>query len=214
MTTLERRTMTDGVELRANDDGGSTAVGYAAVFNEWSEDLGGFLEQVAPSAFTKTLAEADIRGLFNHSEDVPLGRVKAGTMRLEADRRGLRYEIDLPDSPNGQNVAEALRRGDITGSSFGFRTIGDMWDEHEDGTPLRTLTEVALRDAGPVTFPAYLGADSALRSLAESRSLDLDALIEARDAGRLADALAECDADRHDTPAALVAPVRRLRRRL
>ena len=46
---------------------------------------------------------------------------------------------------DGRAVAKLLRRGDISGSPFGFRTIGDDWSETDDGYPLRTLTEVALR---------------------------------------------------------------------
>ena len=60
-------------------------------------------------------------------------------------------------------------------------------DETEDGYPLRTLNEVALRDVGPVTFNAYPDASASLRSLAEDRGLDLSVLIEAAEANTLRD---------------------------
>lgn len=196
--TFERRTFTEGVEVRAKDEGGFVAYGYAARFNTLSQNLGGFVEMVAPGTFTKTLKEADIRGLFNHDPNFPLGRVKAGTLRLWEDEDGLAYELDLPNSPIGHNVAEALRRGDVTGSSFGFRTIEDEWGETSDGFPLRTLKAVALRDVGPVTFPAYTSADSALRSLAEKRSLDLAVLVAAAERNELRSVLVADESTKDD----------------
>ena len=183
---IERRSSTGTVELREEGDS-LTAIGYAAVFESTSQNLGGFVERVAPGAFAKTLKEADTRALYNHEPDNRLGRSGAGTLRMEEDDKGLRYEIDLPATTLGNDVAELLRRGDISGSSFGFRTISDEWSETEDGYPLRTLTEVALRDVGPVTFPAYSSTEASLRSLADDRELDLTDLIEAAEANPLRD---------------------------
>ena len=180
----ERRTHLGTVEFRAKGDK-LMAAGHAAVFNKLSQNLGGFVEQVAPGAFAKTIQEQDIRGLFNHDENQVLGRLAPGTLRLEEDGVGLGYEIDLPDTTAGRDVAKLLERGDISGSSFGFRTIDDEWGETPEGFPLRTLRQVSLRDVGPVTFPAYTDSTSALRSLAESRSLDLDLLVAAAEAGEL-----------------------------
>lgn len=184
MTVIERRTLSEPVEFRAVGDK-LQATGYGAVFNKRSQNLGGFVEQVAPGTFTKTLQEQDIRALFNHSEDHVLGRLAAGTLRMEEDGTGLAYEIDLPDTTAGRDVAKLLERGDVSGSSFGFRTISDEWSETETGFPLRTLTQVSLRDVGPVTFPAYTDASSSLRSLAEARSLDIDLLVAAAESGEL-----------------------------
>ena len=50
---------------------------------------------------------------------------------------------------------------------------------------MRRLTEVALRDVGPVTFPAYPAAAASLRSLAESKALDLDEVVAAAEADAL-----------------------------
>ena len=183
---IERRTADEGVELR--EEGGTlTAIGYAATFNRLSSNLGGFVERVAPATFRSTLNQSDVRALFNHEADHLLGRSSTGTLRLSEDDHGLRYEIDLPATTLGRDVAELLRRGDISGSSFGFRTISDEWSETDDGYPLRTLTEVALRDVGPVTFPAYSSTEASLRSLADDRDIDLTDLIEAAEANTLRD---------------------------
>ena len=182
--TTERRTATEGVELREEGDT-LTAIGYAAVFDKLSQNLGGFVERIAPGAFRSTLKQADVRALYNHEPDHLLGRSAAGTLRMVEDDKGLRYEVDLPNTTLGRDVAELLRRGDISGSSFGFRTISDEWSETEDGYPLRTLTETALRDVGPVTFPAYSDTEASLRALAEDRSLELRDLVAAAEANRL-----------------------------
>lgn len=188
MSNFETRTFTEGVEIRA-EGGKQIAVGYAAKFNSQSRNLGGFVETIRPGAFTKTLQEADIRGLFNHDVNLLLGRTAAGTVRLEEDNVGLRYEIDLPDTTLGRDLAELLKRGDITGSSFGFRPIDEEWGETASGFPERSLISIALRDIGPVTFPAYDDSESALRSLAETRSLDADTVLKAASEDRLQEVL-------------------------
>jgi HK97 family phage prohead protease len=198
MTPIERRTIVEGVEFRAAD-GRLVAAGYASAFNRLSQNLGGFVEQVAPGAFTKTIQEQDVRALFNHDENALLGRLSAGTLRLAEDGTGLGYEIDLPDTTVGRDVAKLLERKDVSGSSFGFRTVEDDWSETENGFPLRTLKAVSLRDVGPVTFPAYTDSTSALRSLAEARSLDPQAVVEAAARGELRDLL-HAETDGRETP--------------
>ena len=187
----ERRTATERVELREHEGGGSTAIGYASVFESTSQNLGGFVERVAPGAFKKTLQEADVRALFNHDQNQLLGRVSSGTLRLAEDDKGLRYEVDLPNTQLGRDLTELLRRGDITGSSFGFRTIEDDWSETREGYPMRTLRQVALVDVSPVVYPAYLAAEASLRSLASSRGLDIDDVLEASEANNLKELLEE-----------------------
>lgn len=183
--TLERRTYKGTVEVRAEEGSGPVAIGYAARFDSLSQNLGGFVERIDPKAFNQTVKEADVRALFNHDANFVLGRASAGTLRMEVDDEGLRYEIDLPPTALGNDLAVLLKRGDISGSSFGFRALEDEWGETEDGFPVRTLKNLALRDVGPVTFPAYTAAESALRSLAEERHLDLDELVAAAERNEL-----------------------------
>jgi len=161
-----------GLELRAAKDGASspgTMVGYAAVFDKFSEDLGYFREKIAPGAFSDALARSDVRALKNHDPNNLLGRLKAGTLRLHEDEVGLRVEIDLPDTQLGRDTAEEMRRGDMDGQSFSFTTDVDQWDYSGD-VPIRTLVKVRdLYDVGPVTFPAYTQTSAAMRSLEANR---------------------------------------------
>lgn len=210
----ERRT-TPGplalIELRDEGDH-PVAVGYASVFETLSQNLGGFVERVAPGAFTKTIQEQDVRALWNHDPSSLLGRLGAGTLRLSEDKKGLRFEVDLPPTTLGRDVQALLQRGDVNGASFGFRAVEDDWGLTSDDFPLRTLTSVALRDVGPVTFPAYTSTEAALRSLAEARSLDVHDLLEAADHGELRNLIVPSDLDGGRPPATPAVLVRRSNR--
>jgi HK97 family phage prohead protease len=187
---LDRRSAGGTVEFRAADDGsGPVLEGYAAVFDRWSVDLGGFKEKIDRAAFNKTVAEADVVALWEHDTRYLLGRMASGTLRLKVDDRGLQYVIDpLPDTTVGRDVAELGRRKDIQGSSFGFRTIRDEWHEDDEGNVTRTLLEVALIDVSPVTMPAYPDTDAAIRSIVaqfHADPVEVRSALETRSLGRI-----------------------------
>jgi HK97 family phage prohead protease len=153
----EQRTI--DVDVQNIDTRGRTLVGYAAVYGAVSDDLGGFKERIAPGAFANVL-DADVRALLNHDPSQVLGRTRSGTLRLTDERRGLRFEVDLPDSPLGENVREAVRRGDIDGASFRFQVDKETWDGD-----LRTVEAVKdLKDITVATFGAYPAASVELRT--------------------------------------------------
>ena len=132
-------------------------VGYAAVFNAPSLDLGGFREIVAPGAFKRTLADsAHVVALNNHNADQVLGRVGSGTLRLEEDDIGLRFELDLPDTSYARDLSALVQRGDVAGCSFAFaaRPGGELWEEI-NGETIRTLTALDLGEITITAQPAY-----------------------------------------------------------
>jgi len=168
-----------GIETR--EDGTEVIVGHAAVFYDGTDgtqyDLfgdGTVLERIMPQAFSRALSERhDVRALVNHDPNQILGRLPAGTLTLSVDRQGLRYEITPPDTQIGRDTLVSLKRGDMTGSSFAMRVREETWTEdREAGITVRQIEDVDLRDVGPVTYPAYKGADSgvAKRSLDDWRS--------------------------------------------
>jgi len=163
----EQRTI--DVDVQALDTRGRTVVGYASVYNVLSEDLGGYHEQIAPGAFADVL-DSDVRALLNHDPNEVLGRTKSGTLRLFDEQRGLRFELDLPDSPLGQNVRESVRRGDLDGASFRF-VVGE-----EDWTgEVRTVTKVKqLLDVTLATFAAYPAASVELRTRPQRKEATMD----------------------------------------
>lgn len=162
---MERRT---GIELRiAGSPRAPRLLGYASVFDKPSEDLGGFVEYVRPGAFTRTLRDGrDVVALVHHNPELVLGRRSAGTLTLEEDDHGLRFEIDLPDTTVGRDVAVSVGRGDVRGASFGF-TIpkgGDRWRSRE-GITTRELVDVDLHDVTITSSPAYPDTTVAKRAL-------------------------------------------------
>ncbi|MDV8146259.1 HK97 family phage prohead protease [Arthrobacter sp. B10-11] len=186
---LELRNEPGRVELRSGGSGIGTLTGYASVFGKRSENLGGFVEVVDSKAFTKTLKDGGpVVARLNHNDDFLLGTTEGGTLRLSVDRRGLRYDVDLPDTQAGRDVKVLAERGDLRYSSFAFRTVSDAWTETDDGYPLRTLTAVQLVDVAPVVSPAYRDTStemSPLRSLAGHLGMDLAEVRAAAAAGDL-----------------------------
>lgn len=167
MADFERRFFTGRLELRAEADKPKQILGYAAVFNALSEDLGGFREIIEPGAFDDVLND-DVRALLNHDPNKLLGRTTAGTLAISADDVGLRYEITPPDTSYANDLLVSLERKDLDQSSFGFRVArgGDSWKEPGEDQPwyLRIIHKFArLYDVSPVTFPAYQATSVALR---------------------------------------------------
>lgn len=186
MREVEKRHLPGVVEFRASDNGIGVLEGYAAVFNRTSQNLGGFVEQVHPDAFNKSLADASpVVARFNHDENLLLGTTEARTLRLSTDGTGLRYSVDLPDTQAGRDVAALAKRGDLSKSSFAFRTVSDEWGTTADDFPLRTLTGVQLLDVAPVVSPAYRDTTSGLRSLAERLNMPVEAVQELAAKGEL-----------------------------
>jgi len=150
-----------------NKEGKAQISGYAAVFNELSDDLGGFREKIQPGAFSEAIQRDDVRALWNHDSNYVLGRNKAGTLKLSEDERGLHYVVDLPDTQWAKDLSESIKRGDVTQSSFGFIVDSDEWAK-QDGETVRTLTKVTLFDVSPVTYPAYPQTSTSARSILEA----------------------------------------------
>jgi HK97 family phage prohead protease len=172
---VERRQLARPVELRAAGDGPGVLAGYAAKYMRYSQNLGGFVEQVASSAFSKSLGDrVPVVARYNHDDNFLLGTSEAETLRMVSDDEGLAYEVDLPDTSAGRDVAALAKRGDLRYSSFAFHTLEDEWSVTEQGFPLRTLLNVQLIDVAPVNSPAYLDTSTGIRSLAQRIDVDPD----------------------------------------
>ena len=146
---------------------GRALSGYAAVFNS-EANLGQFSEVIRQGAFRDTLvAGHNVRALYHHDGSALLGTTRGGTLQLREDAKGLAFELALPDTTHGRDLAILVDRGDVAGCSFGFkvREGGDRW-EHRGQTLVRELLAVDLVEVTLTSDPAYADTTVALRSLA------------------------------------------------
>lgn len=210
MSEQRRRDTSRPVELRNVAGGGMPViVGYAAVFYK-PDDPGTRYrlwhdceERIMPGAFDRALRECDPLALFNHGRSAVLGRLSSGTLRLSVDERGLRYEIDPPDTNTGREVVELVKRGDVRGSSFAFipKTTKETRLDAPTADGVRYVLEVIdcdLFDVGPVTEPAYAGTEAGVRLAGGGRETR-DAMVRRMQAAfhrdMLALELAICDCE-------------------
>lgn len=204
----EARSSEDWDEVRftvAEEGTGLTMEGPMALFGRPSRllssaDLGGnvralrelakhggstFREVIEPLAFHKSLSETpDIVLHYQHDErSLPLGRTKAGTLRLIEEPTQVRTQADLPDNEWGRPVRDAVKRGDIGGISFRMGQVVDKWgreklDDGYDG-PVRHLQEIKMRrEVSLVTFPGY-ETSAVVRTLSETTDLEYGDLADA-----------------------------------
>lgn len=162
-------------ELRA---AGRRLEGYAAVFGAVAS-IAGFTETIMPGAFAESLRSGgDILALVDHDPNRVLARTKSGTLRLREDEKGLRFELDLPDTQAAHDTLALATRGDLGGASFGFFVPagGDRWDGKR-----RSLTKVDLREISVVSaWPAYQGTSVSARALQFAQTAATPRLARAR----------------------------------
>lgn len=184
-TVLEQRTRalgdTDAHLVRAEgDDAARRFVGHAAVFDSRTS-IGnplrwGWYEEIASTAFDKTLDEGDARFLVDHDSALLVARVSAGDLTLSTDDVGLAVDAELDAEVSYvRDLARNLEKRRITGMSFGFYVVRDTWSTEEIDLPdggkadveVRVIEEVHLLEVSAVTFPAYEDTDAGLRALAD-----------------------------------------------
>jgi uncharacterized protein len=178
MTNRETRDFETQFEIREEGDG-MTFVGYAAKFDQPSENLGGFVEYVERGAFSRSLkSRNDVMLLWNHDAGQPLASTRSGTMKLTEDDIGLRVEARLPQTTLGKDLAILLRDGIVGKMSFGFNVVKDSWNAEGNE---RRLKSVRLFEVSAVVWPAYTQTSAAVRGLdkvAQRASVDADELAD------------------------------------
>lgn len=165
MKPIEKRYLGEPVSV---DPATRKVVGNVVVYDRRSLDLGGFFEVVKPGAFDAVLRnDHDVVALVNHDDSRVVGRTTAKTLSLTSTGTGLRAEVVLPNTTAGNDLAESISRGDLTGCSFAFRVRpgGERWCRSQ-GVTVRQLTDLDLIEVSVgVTFPAYPDASAAVRSM-------------------------------------------------
>ncbi len=177
MTRMDKNREIRGISYRATVDEESRHVeGYALLFDKDSKPMwgGDLIERIAPTALDGVLERSDVLCLMNHDESrgvLARSRMGEGSLTLTVDEKGLRYAFDAPKTALGDELIEALRRGDIAESSFAFTVERDNWERMEDGTYKRTIVQIGqLYDVSPVYYPAYEDTTVALRSMERRRA--------------------------------------------
>ncbi|MDX3024064.1 HK97 family phage prohead protease [Streptomyces acidiscabies] len=141
--------------------------------DSWYE--GRFLERTARGAFKRTIkatGAAGVKVLFNHGRDMQIHQKALGVADVLEERDTSPYmEVPLLDTSYNRDLIPGLRAG-AYGSSFMFEVVREDWnhdpgvaDHNPDGLPERTIKEVRLFEAGPVTWPANPDSTAGLRSV-------------------------------------------------
>jgi HK97 family phage prohead protease len=164
-------------EFKFTDTNGKPAgsfEGYAAAFN--NIDDGG--DRILPGAFVNTLAQSKATNnmpkmLLNHGglqrlagaaphDLLPIGKWNA----MGEDSKGLAGDgrlINL-DTENGKRIYGAMKEGELNSLSMAYKALKFVRGTRA-GEPKRTLSELKLIEAGPVTFPMNgLAAITGLKS--------------------------------------------------
>lgn len=157
MTEENRAVELDIGELRASQDDNSIGqiAGTAIVFDAPSTNLP-FVEVIQSGALddvdlSQTLA------LYDHNFANVLGRVDAGTLKLNVDDHGLHFVLDIPDTTLGHDVYTNVKNGNLKGLSFRFTIAngGEAWKQI-NGQPTRVISRIAsMREISIVSVPAY-----------------------------------------------------------
>lgn len=161
---------------RAFTTNGRTVSGYAIRFNEDSAFMG-FTERISPSALPASMLEnADIFAYFNHDWSKVLARTP-NSLKLDLRDDGLYYEFEAPNTQDGNDLLEHIKRGEMYGTSFAFSLpedgSGEVWTKQEDGTYLREIVMFdALYEISPVYTPAYPTTSVSARCLEHVRKLE------------------------------------------
>lgn len=161
------------------DDAGDVMTVEFSRFDTWYEIdswwEGRFLERTATGAFKRTikaLGAGGVKVFFNHGRDLQIGQKALGVANVLEERETSPYmEVPLLDTSYNRDLIPGLRAG-AYGSSFMFEVVREDWnhdpgvaDHNPEGLPERTIKEVKLFEAGPVTWPANPDATAGMRSV-------------------------------------------------
>lgn len=185
----ERRYCAEKIETRAAEAGKPRVMfGHASVYDKRSKPIGGVFEEIMRrGCFDNVLrsindgSAKDVTcSYWQHEETQLLATTLNGSLRLESDNTGLYQETDLlGDTQLSRDIIAHLDAGRINAMSFCFRASkdGQKWYLDNNRMEVREVLDVVrLKDVSPVTHPAYLGTDLAIRSEV-GKALKLDRLV-------------------------------------
>ena len=120
-----------------------------------------FVEVLKPGVFTESLSSGkDIKAYWSHDRAKVIGSTKAGTLRLVDSSTELKIELDPGSTSWGKDALEAVRRGDVSGFSFGFLPVDTQWENET-----RYVLKANLFEVSPVSEPAYPESKAMLEAM-------------------------------------------------
>jgi len=181
-STVELRKIdSQDLEVRVDEEKEQAKIiGYAAVFNRYSVDLGGFKEILRPGCFREALSsDDDVIACINHDRSTVFARKSVGNLTLEENQKGLKFEIDLiGDDPDSSRAYSKVKNGLMKDCSFAFRVAEDGEKiNHKNGEIVREILKVSrLADVSVVTDGAYPATSVDMRNAEEAREAYLASL--------------------------------------
>lgn len=146
-----------------------------------------FREYIAPTALSQAfLDRMDIIATRQHNPDFIVARKRPlgeqCTMTLTVDDDCVWCEFDFPDSQMGRDLAEQIRRRDLSGMSFMFTDDYKFTERKgDDGIIERTITSFGcIFEVTIAAWPAYPSTTSECReqmiaSITDANDLDAEA---------------------------------------
>lgn len=172
---VETRSYTCDITTRSDSKHGDVIEGVPIVFDSATDIGRSWHETIARGALDNCDLK-DVMLLVNHNRNgIPLARSRNNndnsTMKLSIENDGLHIRADIDkENPRGAELLSAVKRGDITGMSFGFIVDKDEWKDLDSTMPTRTITSIRkVVEVSAVNNPAYEATSISSRSLEVAR---------------------------------------------
>jgi HK97 family phage prohead protease len=120
-------------------------------------------EKIAIGAFRRSIAEDDVKMLWQHEIKYVLGRIRAGTLSLTENNDGVHFENTPPDVGWARDLQTSIKRQDIGHMSFKF-SAQVHYERLAADTYLQVVDEGRLHEISIVTEPVYLSTSVYSRS--------------------------------------------------
>lgn len=166
-------------EMSEEGGSGRTIEGYAIVFGVESRMLvdywDDYREIIEPGAITEEeLAQMDIKMTMWHNREKLLARSNegVGTLKLSVDKIGVKYEFEAPNTSDGNNALELVKRGDMGGSSFTYwsdESSSVSYTKDDDDILIRHVKKINMvYEMTIASDPAYTQTSVTAREIEQS----------------------------------------------
>ncbi|WP_242305733.1 phage major capsid protein [Bacillus cereus group sp. BfR-BA-01451] len=167
--TIELRNLDVELVGSKETDGSLFVSGYVNKTEQLSQPLGRkqkFVEKIERGTFTRALQQGnEIHFLAEHDNEKILSSTRNGSLSLREDDQGLYMEARISDTSWGRDYHQLIQDGLLINMSFGMQVLNDTWTERDDGTLLRSISDLVLSEVSVVRNPAYIQSNIQARSI-------------------------------------------------